>query len=827
MGSFLRIFSLAGLLIGLCSSPLQAADVKDVDATTQVVDSLTSEEINYQQTGKQLTEIENTLKSGQISREDISAKVKYLVDIRSRIADAKKQSEKALEAAQKRLELLGEAPKEGETELEVITQRRKEFSKEEAFQKAQVTEADILLAKIDELDVLIVNVRNKELIGNLLVRQEPLIYPNVFFSSTKIFVQFFFDIIKSPIVWYQEIGLEKQHYVKSNLIPVAFLVLFSLWLGVYLRLWIMRKFGYKKDIEHPRYGTKVSAAIFVAVAYGVIPATIIAGFMIWMYTTKVMNIGFFGLVINSFLYYSLYVLLANAISRVLFAPYNEKWRLVNVSTDKAKRVTAALYFTAVIIGVGAFFEHVAVAANYSLELISFISALSSGGKGFCIVLILKRLLWDDVAAPEETEEGVEVEDDEEISSSFKVIFFTSLFSLGVFALAIFGYPKLSSFIFNRVILSVLIIGVFLIIRKTFNEAIHRLLLLRFWVRTFKLRRRLISRLDFWSSLVVDPLLGFGAIFSILSVWGVSTDLLIQSIKKIFLGFKIGGVEISLLSIIIGIIAFFIAITLVKSLRVRLMNNVLNKIAIDDGIKHSLDAGFGFLGYVISFLLAIAIMGGNLTNLALVAGALSVGIGLGLQNVVNNFVSGIILLFERPIKVGDWVIINGEEGRVKQINIRSTEVETFRKASVIIPNANLLSTTVTNLTHSNNAARLAVTVGVAYGSDTRLVEKILLECANAHKRVQKKPEPYVVFKDFGASSLEFELRCYTTDIWNGWSIPSDLRYEINRRFAEEGIEIPFPQMVIHSGDKVADKSQFYALKRQNTLAKKTKDDTNQN
>ena len=196
MGSFLRIFSLAGLLIGLCSSPLLAADVKDVDATTQVVDSLTSEEINYQQTGKQLTEIENTLKSGQISREDISAKVKYLVDVRSRIADAKKQSEKALEAAQKRLELLGEAPKEGETELEVITQRRKEFSKEEAFQKAQVTEADILLAKIDELDVLIVNVRNKELIGNLLVRQEPLIYPNVLFSSTKIFVQFFFDIIK-------------------------------------------------------------------------------------------------------------------------------------------------------------------------------------------------------------------------------------------------------------------------------------------------------------------------------------------------------------------------------------------------------------------------------------------------------------------------------------------------------------------------------------------------------------------------------------------------------------------------------------------------------
>ena len=208
------------------------------------------------------------------------------------------------------------------------------------------------------------------------------------------------------------------------------------------------------------------------------------------------------------------------------------------------------------------------------------------------------------------------------------------------------------------------------------------------------------------------------------------------------------------------------------------------------------------------------MGGNLTSLALVAGALSVGIGLGLQNVVNNFVSGIILLFERPIKVGDWVIINGEEGRIKQINIRSTEMETFRKSSLIIPNADLLSNTVTNLTHGNNWSRQSVMVGVAYGSDTERVRDILLECAAAHKKVLRKPEPYVIFKDFGPSSLDFELRCYTNDIWSGWTIPSDLRYEINKRFAEEGIEIPFSQLVVHTGSEVAKEteSMFYASKR---------------
>ena len=182
-----------------------------------------------------------------------------------------------------------------------------------------------------------------------------------------------------------------------------------------------------------------------------------------------------------------------------------------------------------------------------------------------------------------------------------------------------------------------------------------------------------------------------------------------------------------------------------------------------------------------------------------------------------------MLFERPIKVGDWVVINGEEGKIKQINIRSTEVETFNRASVIIPNATLLSTSVTNLTHGNNWMRFKVSVGVAYGSDTQRVKEILLECAAAHKKILKKPEPYVLFQDFGASSLNFELRGYSSNIWDGWSIPSDLRFEINRRFAEEGIEIPFNQLVVHRGSEVSQETQeqFYALRK----AKKKKEANN--
>ena len=242
--------------------------------------------------------------------------------------------------------------------------------------------------------------------------------------------------------------------------------------------------------------------------------------------------------------------------------------------------------------------------------------------------------------------------------------------------------------------------------------------------------------------------------------------------------------------------------------------MLEKTTIDSGTKHSLASGFAYICYILAALLSIAIMGGDLTNIALIAGALSVGIGLGLQDVVNNFVSGIIMLIERPIKVGDWVVIGNEEGEVKQINIRSTEVQTFNRASVIIPNSQVLSNSVVNRTHQNNWARYGVTVGVAYGSDVERVKDILLECASSHPKVAKKPSPYVLFQNFGESSLDFELRFYVTDINVGWSAPSDIRFIINKRFKEEGIEIPFRQMVIHQGSQIADRTetQFYAKRR---------------
>ena len=702
----------------------------------------------------------------------------------------------------KRLESLGDMPKDGEEELPLIAEKRKEYSEEFIYQKGKIAEVDLLINRTEELIAMISNARKQALIGSLLFYQEPIIYPQNFLRATAEFLSFGFNMLKSPLTWYGNLSDEERSTVHSNIIPVLLMIMAALAFGIFLRIMIMKHLGYNRDVSGmPPYFVKVMAAFFVACAYGIIPAVLLGSFWLWTIHNTILNSGFFGVVLSNVLLYTLIVFLSNAAVRVTFAPYNSKWRLIKMEGDKARRLTKAFYFSFSLFGICAMLQHIATQANSSLELLYFLSVISTVIKSICTFGIVKMFFWDDfmIDVPEDADENTSEDFDNRTRRALRIIFIAGLLMVLIIGISLFGYPRLSSFIINRFLFSLLIAVIMLVLRQVLFEASKRLMLLNFWVKRLRVRREVTEKIDFWLNMTINPVLMILALLIILTMWGVSTDILLQSLKKLFFGFKIGGVEISLVQIILGIAVFFGTITGFKILRARFLENILQHLDIDDGIKHSLASGFGFVGFILAVVLAITIMGGDLSSLALVAGALSVGIGFGLQNIVNNFMSGLILLFERPIKVGDWVKIDGEEGKIKQINIRSTEIETFNKSSVIIPNATLLSNSVTNLTHGNNWMRFSVAVGVAYGSDVDKVKKILLECAASNKKVLKKPEPYVLFQDFGASSLDFELRGYSSNIWDGWLIPSELRFEINRRFNAEGIEIPFNQVVVHQAD----------------------------
>jgi len=460
--------------------------------------------------------------------------------------------------------------------------------------------------------------------------------------------------------------------------------------------------------------------------------------------------------------------------------------------DIDKKTLSSLRFRLAVLAVVVYLGHILFQTILANSLAEETFFLARAILGLLLVLNIIWVIW--------LTHGIEGP-----GISTKVRILTTLVLVGALIAELTGYRNLSGFIVKGVIGTLVAFALFQVlsyILKRFLDEINRgdarwqqRLRLSIGVKESEAIHGYI-----WIRFISQSAIWLLFIIALLYVWDVPGADIRQLTSAIAQGFSIGSFKIVPLKVIEAIIVLVVLLALNSWFQKQLEKKFLTMVGIERGARESIATISNYIGIALVFIIALAVIGMDFSKLAIIAGALSVGIGFGLQNVVNNFVSGLILLFERPIKTGDWIEAGGVEGTVKKISIRSTQVQSFDGADIIIPNSELISGNLINWELKQKHGRVRVPIGVAYGSDTSLVKELLLKAATEHIDAINNQygisEPQVMFLSFGDSSLNFELRFFIKDIKKRISVLSDLNFAIDAAFRENGIEIPFPQRDVH-------------------------------
>jgi small-conductance mechanosensitive channel len=362
---------------------------------------------------------------------------------------------------------------------------------------------------------------------------------------------------------------------------------------------------------------------------------------------------------------------------------------------------------------------------------------------------------------------------------------------------IVGYIALGSFLADQIawVTGVgCLLYIFLIVSDEAIAAGFRpqALLGRAIISSIGIRRDALGQIGILLSGAFGVILVIGAAMLLLAPWGIESNDMFGYLRAAYFGVRVGDMTLSVSSVIVSVLIFFLCFVATRAGQRWLEVKFLPHTQLDEGLRNSIKTSLGYIGITVAASLALSNLGLSFQKLAIVAGALSVGIGFGLQSIVSNFVSGLIILWERAIRVGDWIVVGEEQGYVRRISVRATEIETFDRATVIVPNSSLVTGVVKNWVRTDRVGRIKIEIGVRFDVDPEFVRDILIASAKANEFVLSIPAPAVIFVGFGDWALRFELVCFVDDVETAARVKSDLNFEIFRRMKEAGIEVPYPQ-----------------------------------
>jgi len=726
----------------------------------------------------ELDRLESALQKPRLRYSELNDLRDELQRVRAGIEDFWKRLEPPLAAAKDQVALLGPAPAAGQPpEPEQAALNRAGLNYLFGLLSAGQAAVHSANLRIDQLINTIQDIRRKNFTTSLL-QPVPGIYSYQTWANLPDYVPSATSRVRDLLVeWWDSVRDQNEVLLIGFEAILLWLVLtIAAWHGVHrLRRWA-------HDGEPPFWRRASSAAgvILLRILPVVAPIMFLYGMIAethalpervdWIFYSTAQSI--------------IIIFAVNALVTTVFAPWSSQWRLIPASDRAAARICGLILTLAIAYGVTTLIYVVTriVQAPFALTVaVAFPSSLLLAA---IIVAILLTPL-----------DGQHQERMPSLRwlTALRIPIWITVAAIVVCALG--GYLALSRFLAQQLIVTGSILSFVYLLLLWVDGLMHGLgddsAATGLWLKE---RAGLEQRRRKQLVLPIGLVLKFAVlVFSvplILLQWGYRWPDIYDWYSQFF-GFQIGNTQVSFGVLLASIIVFGLAYAAARVFQGWLDAHVLKPAGISGGVRDSIRIGVGYVGIVIAALAAFSYAGFNLSNLAILAGAFSVGIGFGLQSVVNNFVSGLILLAERPIKVGDLVVVGGEEGYVRKISVRSTEVETSERARVLIPNSCFITEKVKNWTLRDNIRRIVIPISVGYGCDARKVMATLLKVAQDNPNVMTTPAPSVDF-DFGADTLNFKLYAFVDDLDKGGSTSTDLRIAILDAFNEAGIAMPFRQ-----------------------------------
>ncbi|MGN7752446.1 DUF3772 domain-containing protein [Sinorhizobium sp. 22678] len=738
-----------------------------------------------------LERVESALQAERIDDVTLSQLRSQIAKIPMQAAGLKAALQPRLQLVNQRIEQLKPADEQAaRNQTEAIKSEQAQLQSEAAGLQGVVQQAD-LIALRGQQDIDTIGERRRALFtSSILQRSQSLADPSFWFDLAAATPETLADQSRVVGYWFGALVERTGRSAAGILVVVIGFAAFLLSPG---RRWLTRRTSRDPSVLHPSGLAKATAAAAITLANLLIPA--VAFFVLYqaMSILKVLPADLatvlrpvlFGLTFASFFY---------GLSIAVLAPERPSWRLVEVTDTAAERLIPIIVTMAVVNVGGLALDAFLKATHAPLSFAVAAQGLGAIALGILAMVALRFVARED---DDENPQGT--------SSAWRLLIPVTWAVAALTVIApLAGFVAFGRFAALQIVFTTAVLMSLVLLLRLADEAISYGFSVQtriggFMRQAIGLKPNTISQIGVILAGFARLIVIMVAVMALLAPWGIQSEDVVGTFTSAFFGFEIAGFSFSPSAILGAIVVFVVVIVATRGFQRWLDGRLLPQTSLDTGLRTSIHTGVGYVGAAIAGLVAFSYAGLNLQNVAIVASALSVGIGFGLQSIVNNFVSGIILLAERPFKVGDRIEVGPNTGIVQRVSVRATQIQTFDNVTVIVPNADLISGQVVNWMHGDFSARLKIPVGVSYESDPEQVRRVLLEIAMDNPRVLRIPEPFVSFTDFGADALQFTLFCHVGNINADAGAASDMRFEIAKRFREEKIEMPFGQRDIHLRD----------------------------